>query len=1154
MKKIISALISVILLIGAVGITPAMAVELPENFTFIDTCYSPELGLYVAIAKNLGHANTPAKVLASTNGYDWEITKDNISPAKHFGHPNTRQTVVWWTDEKVFVMCMDNKTYISEDARNWRVSPNADMAGANTIVETNGKQLALAAAATVKIFDSVDSPMKKYSIDSGAVAKTIGLSPRTTADEDMMYAIGDRYKTWYFNAAGTQTTQSSDISFQPLDMVWSDGLDGWVLINDSSVLRVLQNNETPKYTSFSVMKLSDGTDNTEKFTAVGVGKDYMVVGTAGGRMLVAPNDRSALTVDVPWIIAEGGNGSECNDEVRSITEVNDGMFMVASATKMFMLMQEGDEWRFYDTAKDDIIIGDTRFEIPVSGTRTEFLNPVHYNYKGGVSEDAVVSFELMTKTLPAGVTYTQESDTSIKLNIDSSTKGGHTLEFQAVTANGKTKTFKITIVDEDHIEITGKDRMAIPLSEEEPEEYEYIVDIIGTDGEKMSRETAIDVTKKPDGAVFDSSTNTFTIDKNVKTGEIVFTGYSVANPSNKLEKRISVTGRAPDVIKLNDPQTEVFIPDEGTARFEYPTTVYDQIDKEITRVYDKATGQIIDLKLDWTVSPKEIESMDGITIDKDTGTLSVVNTSVLGTVTIKAVESTTGLTLEQDITLQYTDLRMAKEDLAEFTIDTSIPVIEKIKLIKSGAFGSEITWRSSDENIIKTDGTVIRPSREDKTVTLIGTSKKNKSSTTVKYVLVVKKADNLCTNGDLADGKDTGWTPMTETILSVSSDGGDNVLNVNGKGAYQIIGFTNDSSYGFEGKVKAAQGSKIKIVSGKGGTIAEITASGGWQDIKGSYDFRKQKNNFEDNIYLECSNGLQIKELKVYEITLELNEVTAAVNRAVYSKSDADINEARTLLGKFYSLPIRTELYNKLNNIGNGSGGSGGGGGGGGGGGSTSKNPSPSSVDTKTPAVSIPNAIPKNDNTADELDTFLLRFKDMKNHWARADVEYMAELGIVNGDENDIFRPDDTVSRAEFATMITLAMGQEATPYANSFFDIVGDDWYSGYVQTVKTNDYMSGYDGLFKPNSAITREELARVIVSAYNGKTNTNLQTGKTLYFNDIDEISHWAYDYIVEAADMGFIYGMTDELFAPKQPATRAQAAVMLKRVYEKLNPSA
>lgn len=1148
MKKILSALISVILLIGAVGITPVMAVELSKNYTFVDTCYSPELGVYIAVAKSLDANGNPTDILASDDGVEWKVAR-NVSNGMHDANKPNRQTVVWWAEQHCFVAAMNKTLLTSEDGYNWTNVPSDVYSKSSTTVTTNGKLLVIASGTEVRVYESFDSAPTIYNIDANAYGMNIGV----TDEEPYVYTTMTQWKTWQFSSNGRAQSQAFTLGGAPFEMVYVSAFEGWILLDKTKALKILKQDKI-SYTSFSAMKLSDGTDNDEKFTAAGAGNDYVVLGTEGGRMLVAPNDRSSLTVDVPWIIAEGGNGSECKEEIRSITEVNDGMFLVASKTNLFMLMQEGDEWRFYDTAKDDIIIEDTRFEIPVSGTRTELLNPVHYNYKGGVSEDAVVAFDIMSDKLPAGVTYTQESDTTIKLNIASSTKGGHTLEFRAVTAKGKMKTFKITIVDEDHIEITGRDRMAIPLSEEEPEEYEYTVDIIGTDGEKMSRETAIDITQKPDGTVFDSSTNTFTIDKNVKTGEIVFTGYSVANPSNKLEKTISVTGRAPDVINLNDPQTEVFIPDEGTANFAYPTTVYDQIEKEITRVYDKATGQIVDLKLDWTVSPKEIESMDGITINKDTGTLSVVNTSVLGTVTIKAVEKTTGLTLEQDITLKYTDLRMAQEDLAEFTIDTSIPITENIELISTGKFESEITWRSSDENIIETDGTVIRPSREDKTVTLIGTSKKNKASTNVKYVLVVKKADNLCTNGDLADGKDTGWTPMTETILSVSSDGGDNVLNVNGKGAYQIIGFTNDSSYGFEGKVKAAQGSKIKIVSGKGGTIAEITASGGWQDIKGSYDFRKQKNNFEDNIYLECSNGLQIKELKVYEITLELNEVTAAVNRAVYSKSDADINEARTLLGKFYPLPIRTELYNKLNNIGNGSGGSGGGGGGGGGGGSTSKNPSPSSVDTKTPAVSIPNAIPKNDNTADELDTFLLRFKDMKNHWARADVEYMAELGIVNGDENDIFRPDDTVSRAEFATMITLAMGQEATPYANSFFDIVGDDWYSGYVQTVKTNDYMSGYDGLFKPNSAITREELARVIVSAYNGKTNTNLQTGKTLYFNDIDEISHWAYDYIVEAADMGFIYGMTDELFAPKQPATRAQAAVMLKRVYEKLNPSA
>ncbi|MFR5432084.1 MAG: S-layer homology domain-containing protein, partial [Clostridia bacterium] len=444
-----------------------------------------------------------------------------------------------------------------------------------------------------------------------------------------------------------------------------------------------------------------------------------------------------------------------------------------------------------------------------------------------------------------------------------------------------------------------------------------------------------------------------------------------------------------------------------------------------------------------------------------------------------------------------------------------------------------------------------------KKVTITGVAKKNAASTEVKYELVVKKADNLCINGDLTEDTVQGWFPKDNTVLSIIKDNEENVLNSSGTGAYQVLTLTNDSSYGFVAKVKATKGSKIRLVSEKGGTIAEVTATGDYQDIKASYDYRKQKSSFEDKIYLEYNGELQIKQLKVFEITLELNKVSSAVNKAVYSKSSTDINDAKKLVLAFYDLPIREELLDKLSSINPSSGSSSGGGGGGGGGGSSSpsKSTSPADVKTDTGTVAIPpqdkNEIEK---TEDELDTYLLRFKDMKNHWAREDVEYMAELGIVNGDENDKFRPEDRVSRAEFATMISKAMGLDTTEYENSFFDVVSDDWYSGYVQTVRSNDYMSGYDGLFKPNADITREEIARVIVAAYNSKTNTKLEKGKSLYFNDLDDISYWAYDYIVEAADMGFIYGMTDELFAPKQPATRAQAAVMIKRVYDKLHPTA
>lgn len=143
---------------------------------------------------------------------------------------------------------------------------------------------------------------------------------------------------------------------------------------------------------------------------------------------------------------------------------------------------------------------------------------------------------------------------------------------------------------------------------------------------------------------------------------------------------------------------------------------------------------------------------------------------------------------------------------------------------------------------------------------------------------------------------------------------------------------------------------------------------------------------------------MQIKQLKVFEITLELNKVSSAVNKAVYSKSSTDINDAKKLVLAFYDLPIREELLDKLSSINPSSGSSSGGGGGGGGGGSSSpsKSTSPADVKTDTGTVAIPpqdkNEIEK---TEDELDTYLLRFKDMKNHWAREDVEYMAELGIV---------------------------------------------------------------------------------------------------------------------------------------------------------------
>ena len=103
-----------------------------------------------------------------------------------------------------------------------------------------------------------------------------------------------------------------------------------------------------------------------------------------------------------------------------------------------------------------IVLEDTRFEIPESGMYSETLEPVHYDYKGEISNDNIEKFELISD-LPDGVISESVSDSSAQLVIDSKTVGGHEIKYRATTEKGKTKDFTVTVVDEDHIEIEGND-------------------------------------------------------------------------------------------------------------------------------------------------------------------------------------------------------------------------------------------------------------------------------------------------------------------------------------------------------------------------------------------------------------------------------------------------------------------------------------------------------------------------------------------------------------------------------------------------------------------------------------------------------------------------------------------------------------------------
>ncbi len=248
-----------------------------------------------------------------------------------------------------------------------------------------------------------------------------------------------------------------------------------------------------------------------------------------------------------------------------------------------------------------------------------------------------------------------------------------------------------------------------------------------------------------------------------------------------------------------------------------------------------------------------------------------------------------------------------------------------------------------------------------------------------------------------------------------------------------------------------------------------------------------------------------------------LSEVkkTAAM-KTVFSKGATSFSE----LSDFILAAVREQENKKDNNS------SSSGGGGGGGGGSSSKSGGAvSSIGSTQPEK-----------------TSYSGFSDMENHWGREYVERLAKKGIVLGFEDNTYRPEKCVTRAEYIKLVVCALGTELTE--NEYFtDVLRGDWYFKYISAAKEAGLAGGFDGLFRPNDLITREDAA-VILSRASGKENA----GGAAEFSDSADISDYAKQAVGQLSADGIINGVNSE-FLPKKTATRAEAAAMICRFSDK-----
>ena len=189
--------------------------------------------------------------------------------------------------------------------------------------------------------------------------------------------------------------------------------------------------------------------------------------------------------------------------------------------------------------------------------------------------------------------------------------------------------------------------------------------------------------------------------------------------------------------------------------------------------------------------------------------------------------------------------------------------------------------------------------------------------------------------------------------------------------------------------------------------------------------------------------------------------------------------------------------------------------------------------------------IPPNNNTNNGTDE--KKFTDISGHWAEDDILYLAEKGLINGKTKDLFAPDDTMTRAEYAAIIRRALGLNPVLYHGGIGDVASNAWYANEVQAIIDSGIMSGdADGNFRPDDLISRQEMAKVIVNAYIYRTGNSDIEVSDLHFTDNESISAWAQEYVGKAVGLGILTGMDDGSFAPLSNMTRAQGAVTVVRV--------
>ena len=175
------------------------------------------------------------------------------------------------------------------------------------------------------------------------------------------------------------------------------------------------------------------------------------------------------------------------------------------------------------------------------------------------------------------------------------------------------------------------------------------------------------------------------------------------------------------------------------------------------------------------------------------------------------------------------------------------------------------------------------------------------------------------------------------------------------------------------------------------------------------------------------------------------------------------------------------------------------------------------------------------------------KFTDISDYWGATYVDFLYNSGVTTGYDDGTFRPNQNITRAQFAVMLYRYLGLDESQYADVTLPFADNASIPEYavpaIRALYTEGIINGSTGsdgriYFNPNSSLTRAQAATMI-----GRTQEKGYATTALIFTDSASIPAYATYYIQTMAAQGIIGGYTDGTFKPNNNITRGQMAKIL-----------